>query len=233
MSDNRFDSSIVLAKQLADAVSLCLKERVEQKGRACLAVSGGNTPKAFFEELGKRQLPWSHILVTLVDERWVGESDPSSNAGLVREHLLRGPAKAAYFLPLKNSALTPAAGFMACENSLHEQISRLDVAVLGMGSDGHTASWFPHSAALDRCLDESGSAWSCPVMDTELAIPRMTLTWAMLSQCQKIFLHFEGDEKNSVFNAACDPGQRHNIAAMPVRTLLFQSQVPLSIFRTS
>ena len=60
MSDNRFDSSIVLAKQLADAVSLCLKERVEQKGRACLAVSGGNTPKAFFEELGKRQLPWSH-----------------------------------------------------------------------------------------------------------------------------------------------------------------------------
>ncbi|MDO6681458.1 MULTISPECIES: 6-phosphogluconolactonase [unclassified Oceanobacter] len=232
MSDNRFDSASILAKQLADAVSLCLKERVAQKGRACLAVSGGNTPKAFFEELGKRALPWSQILVTLVDERWVDESDPSSNAGLVKAHLLQGPAAAAYFLPLKNAALTPTAGFMDCENSLHEQISRLDVAVLGMGTDGHTASWFPQSAALERCLDEGGSAWSSPVVDAELELPRMTLTWAMLSQCQNIFLHFEGAEKQAVFEAACDPGQQQNIAAMPVRTLLYQSQVPLSIFRT-
>ncbi len=233
MSDNRYDSSEILARQLAEVVADQLAERIEEKGRACLAVSGGSTPKRFFELLSEQDIKWSKVLITLVDDRWVDEHNDASNAALVKRHLLKSRAEAAYFLPLKTAAESPVDGFMECENRLHELISRLDVAVLGMGTDGHTASWFPYSKALDKCLNESASAWSCPVVDRSIEIPRITLTWAMLSQCQRLFLHFEGAEKNAVFEQACDASESQNIAAMPVRTVLVQSQVPLSIYRTT
>jgi 6-phosphogluconolactonase len=232
MNDNCFATPEVLARQLADAVGSALLKRIDEKGRACLAVSGGRTPSAFLRELSERDLPWSKILVTLVDERWVDENHPASNAALVREHLLRGKARSAYFLPLKNRAATPSAGFMECENRLHEQIVRLDVAVLGMGEDGHTASWFPHSAALPSALSEQSGAWCCPVMDSVLEFPRMTLGWSMLQQCQRLFLHFEGAAKQAVFQKASQPELLEQMQDMPVRRLLNQSTVPVSLYRT-
>ena len=233
MNDNRYDSADILARQLAEAVADQLAERIEEKGRACLAVSGGKTPRLFFDLLSEQDIPWSKVLITLVDDRWVDEDDERSNAALVKKHLLKKRAAQAYFLPLKTASVSPVDGFMECGNRLHEQITRLDIAVLGMGTDGHTASWFPHSKALDSCLNEGASAWSCPVTDDFVTPPRITLTWSMLSQCQKLFLHFEGGEKNQVFERACDKDASQNIAAMPIRTLLFQSQVPLGVYRTS
>ena len=96
------------------------------------------------------------------DERWVPLDDAASNAALVRRHLLQNEAEQAYFLPLKNSAPNPVDGFMECENSLHELMVRLDFAVLGMGNDGHTASWFPGSEALPKCLDEGNGKSMLP-----------------------------------------------------------------------
>lgn len=232
MSENRFQSSAVLARQMADDLAFRIREAIEARGRVCLAVSGGTTPVQFFEELSTRDVDWSKVLITLVDERWVNEDEAASNARLVREHLLKNNAESAYFLPLKNKAKNPVDGFMECENKLHEQIRRLDFAVLGMGHDGHTASWFPESAALSKCLDESAGAWCCPVTDEPAGLPRMTLTWALLSNCRHLYLHFEGEQKNIVFAQATDPTGRADIQAMPVRTVLYQSQVPLSIYRS-
>lgn len=231
INDHQFETGDVLAKQLADAVSARLEERVQEKGKACLAVSGGTTPVQFFKELARRDLPWSRILVTLVDERWVDEQHESSNAALVREYLLSGKASQSCFLPLKNSASSPKDGFMDCENRLQEQMIRLDVAVFGMGEDGHTASWFPHSDALPACLDDTSHSWTCPVEDDFLALPRMTLTWAFISQCQHLFLHFEGAKKQAVFDAAVSDDELQNIAELPVRRLIAQQDVPLSIYR--
>ena len=232
MSENRFQSSAVLARQMADDLATRIREAIEARGRVCLAVSGGTTPVQFFEELSSRDVDWSKVLITLVDERWVGEDEAASNARLVREHLLKNNAESAYFLPLKNKAKNPVDGFMECENKLHEQIRRLDFAVLGMGHDGHTASWFPESAALSKCLDESGGAWCCPVTDEPAGLPRMTLTWALLSNCRHLYLHFEGQQKNAVYQQALEEEGRTDIQAMPVRTVLTQSQVPLTIFRS-
>lgn len=232
MNLNRFENSGILAKQLADDVARRLQRRIDEKGRACLAVSGGKTPIGFFRALAQQDIPWSRILITLVDERWVSDTDPVSNAALVREYLLCGKASAAYFLPLWNQAATPAAGFMECENRLHEQILRMDIAVLGMGLDGHTASWFPESTALPSCLDESGAAWCCPVSDVHVTPPRMTLTWSCLRQCQHLFLHIEGEDKNQVFRDATSQTGPGHWSAMPVRRLLAQKDVPLSVFCT-
>lgn len=231
MQDLRFSSSESLARQLAEDLATRLQRCIERRGRACLAVSGGSTPVRFFQQLAQQTIDWQKVLITLVDERWLDESDPQSNAALVREHLLQRHARQAYFLPLKNKAPTPVQGFMACENTLHEQIDQLDYAVLGMGSDGHTASWFPHSQALMSCLDDNTGAWCCPVTDRNVSPARMTLSWSLLATCQQLFLLFDGDDKNRVFSLACDTAEAGNTAAMPVRKILFQTQVPLSVYR--
>ena len=232
MQDLRFPDSQALARQLAGDLANRMRSSIEARGRVCIAVSGGKTPVPFFQALAQEKLPWNQVLVTLVDERWVDETEPASNARLVRQYLLQGEAAQAYFLPLKNQASDPVAGFMECENRLHEQIRRLDYAVLGLGSDGHTASWFPHSQALGKAMGSTNAAWCCPVMDAPEHQHRMTLTWNLLSDCRHIFLHFEGEDKDAVFSRAEAPADIHDNARMPVRTLLTQSDVPLSIYRT-
>ncbi|MEC8522621.1 MAG: 6-phosphogluconolactonase [Pseudomonadota bacterium] len=232
MTDNRFTSPDALARQLADDLAGKMRESIAARGRVCIAVSGGSTPVRFLEELSKRKLDWSKVRVTLVDERWVDESDAASNAALVKRHLLQNEASQTYFFSLKNKAPGPVDGFMECENGLHELMVRLDFAVLGMGNDGHTASWFPDSDALPKCLDEGNSASCCPVIDEPTGLPRMTLTWGLLSNCRHLYLHFEGDEKNRVYAKACVEKERQNISAMPIRSVLYQSQVPLSIYRS-
>src|SRR5690606_38006795 len=223
MQDLRYPDSLTLARQLAGDLANRMRSSIEARGRVCIAVSGGQTPVHFLQALAREKLPWSQVLVTLVDERWVDETDPASNARLVHQHLLQGEAAQAYFLPLKNSAQDPVAGFMECENRLHEQIIRLDYAVLGLGHDGHTASWFPHSQSLSKAMSSSNAAWCCPVTDAPEHLQRMTLTWNLLSGCRHIFLHFEGEEKDAVFSRAEDPAHIHDNARMPVRTLLTQS----------
>ena len=232
MQDLRFPDAAALARQLAGDLAERMRQAIAERGRVCIAVSGGSTPVLFFQALSVQPLPWEKVLVTLVDERWVDETDEASNAGLVRRHLLKNEAARAYFLPLKNPAATAAEGFMQCENSLHEQIVRLDYAVLGMGTDGHTASWFPHSKALARALNEAGGARCCPVDDAPQIAQRMTLSWSFLAGCRHLFLHFEGAEKDAVYARATAPEQIQNLTAMPVRTVLSQSSVPLTLYRT-
>ncbi|MAD46891.1 MAG: 6-phosphogluconolactonase [Oceanospirillaceae bacterium] len=233
MQDSRFPDSHKLARQLAEDLAERMRDAIAERGRVCIAVSGGNTPVAFFKALSDQSLPWDKVLVTLVDERWVNDDEEGSNARLVKDNLLINQAADAYFLPLKNTAPTPVDGFMECENRLHELIVRLDYAVLGMGTDGHTASWFPQSQALARALDEAGGAWCCPVTDAPSFPQRMTLTWSFLAGCRHLFLHFEGQEKDEVFTRVTDPAQIQNLTAMPVRTILSQSAVPLSLYRTA
>ena len=93
---NVFSTKDRLAETLADAIAENLNAGLDERGTASLAVSGGSTPKRFFEVLGARQdVDWENVAITLVDERWVDENSERSNARLVKEHLLAGPAAVA------------------------------------------------------------------------------------------------------------------------------------------
>ena len=232
MTDNQFHSPDLLAKQLADELAKKMDEVITTQGQVTIAVSGGSTPVGFFQQLSSRPLDWSKVSITLVDERWVSVEDVASNARLVRDQLLQNQAKQARFLPLNNDAPNPVDGFAHCENSLHRFMEHLDFAVLGMGNDGHTASWFADSSALPKCLDQNNPNWCCPVTDAPGGLARITLTWSLLSQCRHLYLHFEGAEKNAVFEQARAAQQRDRISAMPIRAVIFQTQVPLSIYRS-
>ena len=156
---HEFANPTVLAAALAQSVADDLRAALQARDGASLALSGGNTPKAFMQALARQPLDWSRIAVTLVDERWVPENHPRSNAHLLRENLLQGPASAATFLPLYRATPEPEAALDELERDLATSLPwPLDVAVLGMGEDGHTASFFPGGDRLAQALDPAGRA---------------------------------------------------------------------------
>src|SRR5690606_17518849 len=130
---------------------------------ASLALSGGNTPKRFLQALSLQSLDWRDVIVTLVDERWVPESNERSNARLLRASLLQGLAAEARFLPLYRDTPEPEQALPEIERDLAALPSPFDAVVLGMGNDGHTASFFPGGDRLAEALDPTATASVLPM----------------------------------------------------------------------
>ena len=146
------DSREALACSLAEAVAAALREDLAEQARATLIVSGGSTPVPFFKALSRQRLEWARVDVTLADERWVGEDSQDSNTRLVKQHLIAQEASVAVFHPLVNQAESPEDGVDMLEAQVAQLAWPASVVVLGMGSDGHTASLFPDSPQLAHGL---------------------------------------------------------------------------------
>jgi len=215
-----------LAAALASAVAGNLRAGIAARGRAALAVSGGSRPKRFFQKLGKdRGVDWDKVLVTLVDERWVEETAERSNAGFVNETLLQGPAAVARFIPLFSGGEEPdAAALKRTAEQLQGLPRRFDAVVLGMGSDGHTASFFPGGDNLEAALTSPGPVVAMRAPGAGEA--RVTLTLPRLLETDALYLHIEGEEKAKVLEEALADGPAE---AMPVRAVLRQTKTPLAI----
>jgi 6-phosphogluconolactonase len=113
-----FGSTSMLDTELTARVSKLLGEALIQDGHASIVVSGGRTPKGFFQRLSQENLDWSNITVSLADERWVEPNHCDSNEKLVKENLLINNASGAKFLPLKNNAATAMGGIKELESQL-------------------------------------------------------------------------------------------------------------------
>jgi 6-phosphogluconolactonase len=209
-----FQSPEDLAAALADFVARDLEARLAIADHASLALSGGRTPARFLEQLSQRELPWSRVQVGLVDDRCVPPDSPRSNAGLVRRHLLRNRAADALFHPLLD----------APPESLPAWLPP-GIAVLGMGDDGHTASWFPHGEGL---ADALATAEGRLVAQTRApdGEARVTLTLGAVLAAGTLVLHIEGEAKRAVFERAAQGGA---VEDMPVRAVL-QPGRDISVF---
>jgi 6-phosphogluconolactonase len=208
-----FEAREALAETLARDVADELARAIEAKGRATLAVSGGTTPKLFFEKLSMIDIPWSRVSVTLVDERQVPESSERSNARLVRAHLMQNKAAAARFVPL-------------VDNPDAAKIPAFDVAVLGMGNDGHTASFFPGGDTLAEAIDAGTQKRLIAITAPGAGEPRLTFTLPVLAQAGRLALHIEGAEKKQVLKQALAEGPQED---MPVRAVL-RAAAPVTLY---
>lgn len=197
MSD---DSRKRLAVQLAESVAEALRADLANHDNALLVVSGGSTPVPFFEALAARELPWERVQVTLADERWVAEDAADSNARLVREHLLKGPAAVATFVPLTTADPTPEQGAATVAERVEGLAWPASVVILGMGGDGHTASLFPDSQELGLALATDAAAVA--VRTPSQPQPRITLSAERLHQARRHVLHISGGDKRAVLARA-------------------------------
>ncbi len=199
-----FPDRSALASALAAAVREALQARLTRDGKAALAVSGGTTPVMFFEHLAQQDLDWSRVAITLVDDRCVPETSERSNARLVKQHLLQHAAATAEFIPLT----------LGQEQKIAAKLPFAAV-VLGMGLDGHTASFFPGGDNLAAAL--AGPHLLETMRAPGAPEPRVTLTLAALLQADLLVLHIEGEAKRTALAEALTTG---DVTQMPVRAVL-------------
>lgn len=212
-----------LASALAENVAGALRAAIDSHGQATLVVSGGRSPIAFFKALAQQPLPWAKVLVSLADERWVPTSHEDSNEALVRRHLLQGPAAEARLLGLYHSAGSLEEAAELTEQALRD-LPVIDVLVLGMGTDGHTASLFPGSPNLELALDEDCPRRCLPMLAPSVPHQRLTLTLPLLRAARLPLLAIEGAGKLAVLEQAL---QQDNHKNMPISAFL---RAPLEIY---
>jgi 6-phosphogluconolactonase len=213
-----------LAKQLAASVAEVLQQAIAERGTASLVVSGGRTPLNFFKQLAVHELNWSKVVVSLADERWVPVGHAESNEGLVRRHLLQGPAAKASFIGLYHPAATVEACAALADQALAQLPQPIDALVLGMGEDGHTASLFPASPNLAEALEPNAARRCLALLAPTVPHQRLSLTFAVLGKARSTFVLLQGSAKLSTLREAV---ASDDVAQMPIRAF-FNS--PLNIY---
>lgn len=213
------------AAAMAGRIAALLNEAIAARGVATLALSGGRSPIPVLHALSDCDVDWSKVIVTLVDERWVAPDHADSNERLVRENLLHGAAAAARFVSMKNGAADAHAGQAEYETAIAALPWPLDIVVLGMGEDGHTASLFPDAAELAEGL--ATRAMTLAISPPAAPHQRLSLSARTILSSRHILLQIGGAAKRAVYERARAGGP---VAELPIRLALCQDDVPVEVW---
>lgn len=185
-----------LIKRALELVLSKIQTAIAERGLCSIALAGGNTPKPLYEAIASQDLPWDKIHVFWGDERYVPPDHPDSNEGMARHAWLdRVNIPSANIHPMPTSASDPNTDAQKYEEQLQQffkiasgDFPALDVILLGMGDDGHTASLFPHTNVLQ-------------VRDRLIAVgnkdgqPRLTFTAPLINQARCVIFIVAGANK--------------------------------------
>lgn len=224
-----FRNAADIYRVLAGEIAEHLTQAALRDGRASVVVAGGTTPGDLYDNLKTRDVPWKDVTITLSDERWIDPGSERSNENLARRRLLTGGASAAVLVPFK----TVHAHAHEAEAAVHDAVAAMkrpfDVVVLGMGVDGHTASLIPGAEGLQRALDRGDPALVRAVNPPDLTAmgERMTLTLRGILDARWIVLLIRGEAKLAAYKRAL---AGRDVMAAPVRAVLHQGDVPVSVF---
>lgn len=209
------------AVAVAEYIVAALRWAIEQRGCASLALSGGRGPELFLRQLEQSELDWDKVSITLVDERWVPAGHAESNAGLVRG-CMPGVLQRARWLPLYRGESVQADAEAA--HAMLATLLPLDVVVLGMGEDGHTASLFPHMPGLADYLSPQCARLCIGVPAAAERLARLSMTAAAIQSAGVTLLVINGEQKRRMLETAL---QQKNALARPIEAFL---SAPMDIF---
>jgi len=212
---NEFTDRQKLAERLAEDIAFQLRREIDREGRASLAVSGGSTPDLLFDALSKTPLDWERTLVTLVDEREVSSDHERSNERLVREKLLQNYAAPARFISIRDNDETAELPY------------RFAAVVLGMGTDGHTASWFTGGDTLALAVNPNAGRLVMTLTAPGVEEMRHTLTMPSIANARFLTLHIEGIDKRNALVDATDEGDAD---AMPIRHIIRNDDAQMHVY---
>jgi 6-phosphogluconolactonase len=225
----RFASADEATAALADTIVSRLARGISEHGKASFVASGGTTPGALFDVLAQRDMAWDRVSVTATDERWVPPSDDRSNEKLLRTRLLKARAARAHLVPLMAAHASPKDAEKDVDRAVAAMPRPFDVTLLGMGTDGHTASLFPEAKELAAALDLSSPALVRAITppDEARAGLRMSLTLRAILASRLIVVFIRGEAKLDAYRKAA-AGQ--DVLAMPIRAVIHQPDTPVEVY---
>lgn len=196
-----YPSTQLLFEETAPFVLQVAREAADKRGRFVAALSGGSTPKGLFQQLCEEPylslMPWAKTFFFWVDERHVPLTHETSNYRMTQEFLLsKVPIPKANLFPMTDGALTVERAASLYESKLqkffgsHKEIPRFDLALLGMGDDGHTASLFPGVQQLNE-----QKRWVVGYFVDEQKKERVSLTFPVLNASRLLLVLLEGAKK--------------------------------------
>lgn len=183
-----------LIKRALEVVLGEIEAAIAAHNRVTLALAGGSTPKPLYEALAQQDLPWEKFYIFWGDERYVPIDHPESNAGMAKAAWLdQVPIPPEQIFPMPTQFDDPQAAAQAYEQTLTavfpgEVVPQLDLILLGMGDDGHTASLFPHTEALavrDRLI----------TVGNKDGQPRITFTVPLINRGKTVLFLTAGANK--------------------------------------
>jgi len=222
-----YSDLIALSGAAAELFAQAASARIAEAGYFAAALSGGSTPRQLYELLStspfSSRISWDRVHLFQVDERCVAPDHPESNFRMIRQALLaparvprrcfhrmagewEDPAEASHQYALELSATFPAR---------EGDVPRFDLVILGMGADGHTASLFPDSPAL-----EEAQLWVCPNRPKVKGLERITLTFPILNAAKQIMFLVAGADKAVTLARVLEgPYQPRNLPAQRIKPL--------------
>lgn len=227
-SEQFFANAEAMFAALEELVAMRLAGGIAARGAASLVASGGTTPAPLYRQLARLDMDWRRVSVTLSDERWVEPDDGRSNEKLIRMTLLQGYAAQSRLVPLKTSAPRPRMAEEDVNAAIAAMPHPFDVTLLGMGTDGHIASLFPHAERLETALDAKEPMLVRGIVprNPELG-ERMSLTLRALLDSRLVAIVVRGEEKMRGYREAMAGS---DVLSMPVRAILKQPETPVRIF---
>jgi len=219
---NIFNNSTELSRRAADEFVRLAKSAVKNGNRFAVVLSGGSTPRLLYRLLAseyREKIQWSSVHLFWGDERYVPHDDPQSNYLMVKEALLDHieiPRENIHPMPVHFS--DPEAAARSYETDLkaffHDGNCRFDLLLLGLGTDGHTASLFPGSPVLREQERWVRTAIAPPGMPSSM---RLTLTLPVINNALNVWFLVSGAEKKSVARSilyGTNDAENHYPAAM-------------------
>ena len=209
MDTQIFPNLDALSRAAMDELLRIMNDAVSTHGRFAIALAGGHTPAKMYalwarEEKYRDRTPWPRVHLFFGDERYVPQDDPLSNFRMANETLMaQVPIPAANVYPMPTEIAPPDKAAAAYDAELRQffgqQPPEFDLQLLGLGTEGHTASLFPGSPAL-----EEKNAWVAAVTAPVEPPLRLTLTPPVLNRARNTFFLVAGENKRGILSALRD-----------------------------
>ncbi|MBB4153153.1 6-phosphogluconolactonase [Sphingomonas jinjuensis] len=222
-----YDDAAELAAAVAGDIQFVIESALDARGSAVIALAGGRTPFPAYEKLAQAKLDWKKVTIVPSDERIVPLGDPKSNVtGLAKIFLPKG----ARVMPIVPAATDDYKAAGRSADALMQDLHwPLDLCLLGVGGDGHTASIFP-GPDFDEALNGPRERRALGVMPDplppEAPFPRVTLSRAAIAASKALMIMITGQDKRDVLEKAIDQGVS---SAYPIGRILADVELPVDI----
>lgn len=222
-----YDDAAEWADALAGDIAFIIESAIDARGAAVIALPGGNTPAPIYAKLANAKLDWKRVTIVPTDDRLVPLGDPLSNVTALGKTFI---PKGARVIPLiSDKAEDYKAAGRAADARLQDVHWPLDLVLLGMGADGHTASIFPgpdYDEALSGPKERRALGVMPDPLPKEAPLPRVTLSAAAIANAKSLMIAVTGAEKRKVLEKAAEQGPS---SSYPIGRVLAETELPVDI----